>query len=248
MKAIKYTDETIKQQALAAYNEVIHKLKTDAVACHDKQPAQAKLPEDQHKRIVFTSEAYDKAMALVQLCDKEIAWHGLVEIDDEGTYNIVDILVPPQEVTGTTVDSDPTAWALWASQLTNDELNAMRCHMHSHVNMNVFSSGTDDDYQKDMITKNGDLDYYIFLIFNKKFECFARIYDVENNVMYENDEIDVVYYKGSISWANEQIKEQVKTKTYANNYKGNLQSKTKNYGGYGHYGNMQGYGGWAYDD
>lgn len=226
MKPIKFTEEYRKQcaeeAALKAYNETLEKLQ-DSVACH--KAGTTELETDKTIKVILSNEVMLKATALVQECDKEIAWHGIVNADrEQNIYTIVDVVVPPQEVTGTTVNSDSNEWALWASQLSDDEFNNLRCHMHSHVNMGVFSSATDDDYQKDVVTKDGNLDYYIFLIFNKKGEIFARFYDVEHNMMYDNKDVEVhIPTESPTVWAREQIKNMVSTKvtTYGGyNYQG----------------------------
>lgn len=215
MRVIKYTDE-LKEQfaqqcAAKAYNEALEKM-NDRLACLNKDN-NLPVPDGVIAPSVIISDiAMAKATALVQQCSQEIAWHGIVNADREkGIYYIKDVVVPPQHVTGTSVNSDLSEWALWASQFDNETYNNIRCHMHSHVNMNVFSSGTDDDYQKDVVLKDGNLDYYIFLIFNKKGDLFARFYDVENNVMYDNKEFAVTYEKDSIcEWAAKEIDEKVK--------------------------------------
>ena len=55
--------------------------------------------------IRFTTEAWIKQCSLVQHFNTEIAWHGLVRPIKDG-YEIYDILVYPQEVTGGTVETD----------------------------------------------------------------------------------------------------------------------------------------------
>ena len=164
--------------------------------------------------ITFTDEAWHKAQALVNGCEYEIAWHGYSTYDRVNhTIHISDILVPPQTVTSTSVDTDATEYMQWLSTLSDDTFNHMHCHMHSHVNMNVFSSSTDDDYQRGMI-RGGEQDYYLFLIFNKKGEIFARLYDVVENIMYDNNDIvvenpNVEYH----NWAFEKINTMVKRPT-----------------------------------
>lgn len=211
VKFIKYTEEAIKAAAQKAYDDTITKLSTDAVACHGKDKGSK---AEVRPQIHFSDEAWAKSKALVNNCDAEIAWHGLVA--REGlTFLITDVHVPPQSVTGTTVESDSNEWAVWASGFSDEEFVSLRCHMHSHVNMGVFSSTTDDDYQKDMVTKNPGLDYYLFLIFNKRGDVFARVYDVENNIMYDNDDVDVYAGRNDADeWAKDQIKVFVKKKTF----------------------------------
>ena len=221
MKAIKYTPELIEQYVQAACDKARKEIQ-ESVACHNST-VEIELPDNIiAPHIIISDEALAKSRALVAQCDKEIAWHGIVNADREkGIYYIKDVVVPPQYVTGTSVDSDSNEWALWASQFDNETFNAIRCHMHSHVNMAVFSSGTDDDYQKDVVTKDSNLDYYIFLIWNKKGDLFARFYDVENNVMFDNKEFPVSYENNSINdWAAKEINDKVKYKVATSSWYG----------------------------
>ena len=141
--------------------------------------------------IKFSEKARLIIKELVQQCEKEIAWNGLVNYDAEtNTYEVYDILIFPQIVTGTSVDVDETKYALWLSTLSTEQLNHMRFHGHSHVNMGVSPSGIDTGYQKEMLQMQ-ITDYYIFMIFNKREDMYACIYDVTNNVAYENKDIDI---------------------------------------------------------
>ena len=141
--------------------------------------------------IKFSEKARLIIKELVQQCEKEIAWNGLVNYDaDTNTYEVYDILIFPQIVTGTSVDVDETKYAMWLSTLSTDQLNHMRFHGHSHVNMGVGPSNVDTGYQKEMLQMQ-ITDYYIFMIFNKREDMYACIYDVANNVVYENKDIDI---------------------------------------------------------
>ena len=57
--------------------------------------------------LVIENVAWQKICALVDQCDKEVAWHGIVR-KENNVYTITDVLVFPQEVTGATVTSDET--------------------------------------------------------------------------------------------------------------------------------------------
>ena len=57
--------------------------------------------------VIFTKMAWEKMQLLVKEFDKEVAWHGVAErCEEKDTYLISDILVYPQEVTGSTVTTD----------------------------------------------------------------------------------------------------------------------------------------------
>ena len=228
MKPIKYTPELIEQYAQAAYDKAKKEMQEN-VACHNKA-LKLEIPDGViAPHVIISDEALAKSKALVEQCQWEIAWHGIVNADREkGIYYIKDVIVPPQHVTGASVDCDSNEWALWAAQFDNETFNSIRCHMHSHVNMGVFSSGIDDDYQKDVVTKDSNLDYYIFLIWNKKGDLFARFYDVENNVMFDNKEFVVSYESNGINeWAAKEIEEKV-TSRPAYSWKGGNGTYIKN--------------------
>ena len=90
----------------------------------------------------------------------------------------------------------------------------MRMHGHSHVNMSVFSSAIDDEYQRNLITNIKDGDYYIFLILNKRHDICALLYDYDKQILFETKDLNIRIISDkneSISgWAAKQIKENCK--------------------------------------
>ena len=113
----------------------------------------------------FSLEAYHKMQALVNYCDKEICWHGLVEKVDDLSYYVYDILVYPQLATAATVEADEEEYVKWLDELEDEEFNAIRMQGHSHVNMTASPSGVDEDYYD--VLRRHITDYYIYLIMNK---------------------------------------------------------------------------------
>lgn len=163
-------------------------------------------------KLVFEKEAYSKAMALVEECSKEIAWHCLIKKERVGkfvTYKITDVIVFPQTVTGATVVSDAAEYTKWVMELDDDVFNSMRGHMHSHVNMGTSPSGVDTQYQEE-VTENLD-DFYIFMIWNKKGSHWEKIVDIEDNIVYECKDIELYLPVDDYSeWAEGMIAEYVK--------------------------------------
>lgn len=156
----------------------------------------SKIPANVVKpRLVINSDAYVKMLELINQSPVECSWHGLVLKGDDRTYIVYDILVFPQRNSGTATTTDEKEFAEWQTKLIMDPefpIEHLRMHGHSHVMMNVFSSGVDDQYQKDLITKVDDGDYYIFLIMNKKMEMCAFIYDFAQQVMFETADIEII--------------------------------------------------------
>ena len=170
-----------------------------------------KFPTQRHEKtkLLILPEAWTKMIALINECDKEIAWHGIVE-KQRTAYVIKDILVFPQTVTGCTVTSDETEYSLWLAAQPDQVFNSIRFHGHSHVNMGTSPSGTDTTYQEDILKNLKD--FYIFAIFNKRGDHWCAIYDVEDNIAYDNTDIELLTPNtGNTEWAKEMIKQHVKT-------------------------------------
>lgn len=155
----------------------------------------SKIPDDIKKPIIqVPADVYIKMLELVNQSSVECSWHGLVNRNKEtSTYLIYDVLVFPQRNSATSTTTDEKEFAEWQTKLILDPLfpiEDLRLHGHSHVNMNVFSSGVDDKYQKDLIAKVDDGDYYIFFIMNKKMELCMFLYDFDQQVMFDKNDIN----------------------------------------------------------
>lgn len=161
--------------------------------------------------VIFTTTANKKLIALVDQCSKEIGWHGTVVRDPEkpNRFIIEDLFVFPQTVTAATVTPDETEYAMWLGGLDDETFNKLRFHGHSHVRMACNPSGVDTEYQDNILQNLKD--FYIFGIFNKHGSNWMLIYDIENNILYEDK--DIIYSCNESEeevWAAEQIKELVK--------------------------------------
>lgn len=186
------------------------------------------IPKEVKKPSLYiNAEAYMKMLELVNQSATECAWHGLVKRNiKENKYYIYDILVYPQINSATSTTTDEDAFAKWQTDLILDPnfpIEDLRMHGHSHVNMNVFSSGIDDKYQEDLLTKVDNDDYYIFLIMNKKMEICIFIYDFVQQIMF--DKYDIKYEivgtdEGIRGWARTQLKENAKTAVIPSKSKG----------------------------
>jgi len=136
--------------------------------------------------IRFTTEAWIKQCSLVQHFNTEIAWHGLVRPIKDG-YEIYDILVYPQEVTGGTVETDQQKYQMWLMQQPDEIFQNIRYQGHSHVNMTPHPSSVDLTNQRRM--QIPDNDFYIFLIWNKDSYYTARVYD--HGKVFDENQVDV---------------------------------------------------------
>lgn len=147
--------------------------------------------------ITFTVPAFAKMQMLIQSFDSEVAWHG-VATREEGRPNsfiITDILVYPQIVAGATVNTDQEQYQTWLYSFDDEVFNNIRMQGHSHVNFSTSPSVVDTEHQGKILEQLDDDMFYIFMIWNKKLEHTLKIYDLQNNVLYENK--DIVVHIGS---------------------------------------------------
>jgi len=175
---------------------------------YDYQPEDPKHPETEWAHVFFTKKAWDKQTRLINEFSDEVGWHGLCRRDaeDDARFIVEDLLVFPQEVTGASVYPTQEEYQEWNNDLPDNLLPLVRYHGHSHVNMGTTPSSTDEKWQQDMLGRlNGDgltgkgLDayleslgdtyFYVFMIWNKKGEVNARIYDMQNNCYYSEKEV-----------------------------------------------------------
>ena len=204
---------------------------TEYLACYNKGSLEdfsindlikeyTKIPKDVKKPVIQVSaDAYIKMLELVNQSELECSWHGLVRRStDKNLYYVYDILVFPQINSPATTTTDETEFANWQMKLISDmnfPIEDLRLHGHSHVNMSVFSSGVDDKYQKDLITKVDNGDYYIFFIMNKKMEICILLYDFDQQILFEKADIDFQIVDAECNdirgWARKELKENATT-------------------------------------
>ena len=177
--------------------------------------------------IRFSVEAYMKMRLLVENFSSEIAWQCVVFRDDvdKNVFHMTDIVVEPQVVTGTTVDTDQEEYEKWLISLPVEVFNNLHANMHSHVNMSCSPSNTDKNHWTNVINALAQTDdmFQIFMIWNKKWEHYAQVYDLTNNIYYDGTdvEVDVEDFSG---WGLEEFlknaKASVKTQTVVPKYQG----------------------------
>ena len=153
---------------------------------------EVELPElKKRARVQFSLLAYAKRLMLVQDHETEVAWHGLVRKLGTGVYHVYDIVVYPQMVTGVTVRTDKP-YRDWQKLLDNETFFALRMDGHSHVNMGTTPSADDRQVRDDVIAQmGGRWQFHIFEICNKRADCNFLIFDLEDNLIYENEDIDI---------------------------------------------------------
>jgi len=181
------TDEN-KQQMLSEFSETLDKAKMS----DGELKYQVSFKYESGKAaVLLTLEAYRKIVALVTNFSDEVAWHGTVTRSGECEFVIEDIFVYPQEVTGSTVVTDQEEYTKWLYEQTDEVFNKIRMQGHSHVNMGVNPSGVDDTHRKQILEQLEPNMFYIFQIWNKSLSVHTLIFDMKNNILYENNDIEI---------------------------------------------------------
>lgn len=192
---------------------------------------------DRKATVLFTELAWQKMQILIREFNDEVAWHGIAtRCEEKDTYLISDILVYPQEVTGTTVTTDQEKYQMWLMEQEDDVFNNIRMQGHSHVNMATSPSSVDLNLYESILDQlSGDM-FYIFMIWNKSGSKTVKIYDLRENILFETSDVTVsIKDVGDMSGFLKEAKELVQRKTYTPTYGGNGYPHS-GYGGYGGYG------------
>lgn len=149
------------------------------------------MTETARAKVNMTATAYMKMQYLIMNFESEVAWHGVAKrVGTASEFIIDDIMLYPQEVTGSTVNTDQQKYQEWLYALDDDHFNNNRFQGHSHVNMGCSPSAVDLEHQDGLLSQVGDDDYYIFGIFNKKGVRNFMIYDLLNNIYFEDKDVD----------------------------------------------------------
>lgn len=191
MKHIKIDDE-VKEDLIENFKKYINTTKLTESNIHytaaiDNLVDKTKYPK---ARLYISAIAYLKMMLYVRDTSTEIAWHGTVKRHGKNVFQITDVMLYPQTVTGATVNTDQDKYNEWIQDLDDDTHNSMRFQGHSHVNMGVTPSGTDMTFYNDILQVLPNNDFYIFMIMNKQGNMTLLIYDLAENIIYENEDID----------------------------------------------------------
>lgn len=167
--------------------------------------------------LYISKKALGKMFALVDLCPKEIQWHG--KVTRQGSrYYLRDIFMFPQYVSGAEVTTDDTEYWRYICKDVSEKMKPITMHGHSHVNFSVNRSYRDVRYQRGIISGLDKDEFYLFLIINKSHEINVYGWDNARNeeILPSNTTIIVEAFfvkmpvHGYKSWANKQIKQFVR--------------------------------------
>lgn len=187
-KPIKLTEE-IKQKCLEEFQKNLDEARLSLGEFQFKKSL--KYESEKTCEVCYSAIAWYKTIMLIENQPKEVGWHGVCrrDVEDPTVFYVDDIFVYPQRVTGATIDPDPIEYTAWMNGLDDQTFNNLRCHVHSHVNMGVTPSGTDQTFRADRLSQLSDDGYYIFQIMNKKGDISSAVYDFKNNIFYESGDV-----------------------------------------------------------
>lgn len=157
--------------------------------------------------ITITKKAMEKSKALVAAFDVEVGWFGFVTKDGAG-LTIRDIYAPKHQIVSSatvSIEEEGDSALIDFEDKCRAEYGkgAALSWFHSHVNMGVSPSGTDETQLKKF---KGDHEYYIRVIMNKRGEIsvalavFGYVVDVKDIKIEEDNQ-----YK---AWADD-VKKQI---------------------------------------
>ena len=156
--------------------------------------------------ITFTQKAWQKCTALVDLCDTEIAWRGVVT-KSGNNYTVSDIIVYPQKVTGSTVTTDDEKLFKFEMSIPTEQFNKLCLQGHSHVTFAASPSGTDLQMYENALKNIKDNTFFIFMILNKNKNLWIELYDLSANLKFTKDDIIIKTPENEqLDWAEKEIK------------------------------------------
>ena len=145
-----------------------------------------KKEDEKPPMVCFTEQILAKFKGYVDNCSLEIGWLALVRIDAQGRYIVYDTILPHQNVSAVTTDLMESGLQEVGEEILKtrpDEFNNVRCWCHSHVNMQVCPSGTDDNTFEQFYE---NCEYFIRVICNKKGDMRVDFVDLEKEIRYDN--------------------------------------------------------------
>jgi len=176
-----------KEKLLAEFSEQIEAYEDDMTEDTISFEKKFKAPAKDKITIVFTPEAYLRSQMLVKSFAGEVGWNGLMQKVDDRKYRVYDIMVYPQVVNGART-LDPTVTNEWYDKY-DDVLDYMFYQAHSHVNMSTSPSSTDTQNQVNMVKNMQGSGFRLFQIWNKQGDINSFFYDIDNNLLYDRDDI-----------------------------------------------------------
>ncbi len=169
-------------------------------------------------KIIIRAKAHGKMWALVQACPMEVSWFATARRTDSGNIVVDDIFVPGQEcsLSRTVITEDGEAallqWLIERGRL--ETINDLKCWGHSHGDMDVFSSGT-DEHQTAVFLERYD-DYFVRLIANRRGHLHAAFFMIDEEMVIHQPPLHTESFEQGQweDWAKEQLERHVVQRRY----------------------------------
>lgn len=188
-------------------------------------------------KVIIKEEVYDKIMFWVEQCPDEVSGFGKVITLPNGDFMVTEAYLIDQDVGAAHTDIDGQALAKLMYE-TRNEPGDLRYWFHSHVNMQVFWSGTDTATIKQL----GGNGWIIATVFNKRHEHRTTIcYKTEvttpwgkrNDLQLDDEQVleieSVRYNEETIAAWKSQLATKVKKKAYVSPSLGKQWETTASY-------------------
>lgn len=136
-------------------------------------------------KVFYAPGIYERIQYIVNKCTEEVGWLGLVEkIDND--YLITKLYIPEQLVHGAETDISTAAMSALVMEILNTEgdeaISKLRYWGHSHVNMTVSPSSTDEKQVAEYLE---NCDYFIRGIYNKRDDSKVDVYDKNRGLAFQ---------------------------------------------------------------
>lgn len=210
--------------------------------------SQIKRREIPEPSVSYTPRAYQMMKHIVSVCDKEVGWMCAVQDLGKNQFLIYDVYVPDQEVTAVTTDisSDGMAEIAMAMIENDQDPSHLYAWYHSHVNMQVSPSSTDEQQVEEFLD---DCPIFIRGIWNKHGDEKVDVYLREDGIAFNNVRTRILLPDldtAETAALDAAIKKNVATRIYIAPKKATPQGLRTNTTPYGN-SNGYGYGGYGYE-
>ena len=136
-------------------------------------------------QIIYEERAYRKIMYWVDKATGEVSGFGYLKVNDDGDIVVYDAFLVEQDCTGSNTEmTDEGVAKAMVDAHGAGELDNMKLWWHSHADMDVFWSGTDEE----CIRSIGGSKWWLSSVFNKKKKSKNRI-DVFRPMQMTTDDL-----------------------------------------------------------
>ena len=183
--------------------------------------------------VFYTPEVDAQMKFIVNKCNQEVGWMGLVtHYEDQNAFLVHRIMLPQQQVHSATTEISDEGLSEIAEELIAEDVDTstMYCWYHSHVNMAVSPSQQDEDQVAEYMSS---CPIFIRGIVNKRGDSKVDVYYRDHNIAYTCVPTAIFYNfdKDPLEGLEELIKERVKpiVTVYPNNWNNHYSTRGSYY-------------------